>query len=284
MLLIACPECSRQYDVTGLDPGTLVRCFCEGQITVGWPPKLSAGALMCTHCGGAVSTTDDNCPYCQAAISEADRRKTTLCPGCYTRIEDDSQHCKSCGLDIRPQALAPLPLERDCPRCDGELQVRSLNIVDVVECRECLGMWLTPETFKKVTVKATRESGAAGLFQTNREEPVPFKKVEDVRYIPCLSCGELMNRRQYTQDGRGSRVVIDVCRHHGVWLDHQEIERIVEFIQSGGATGVMARPLDPKPFIVTGSKKSSLSTPSSRRSYNLVEEALAFVAEWIFWT
>lgn len=282
MLLIACPECSRQYDATGLEPGTLVRCFCEAALTVGWPPKLAAGALTCTHCGGAVSATDDDCSYCQAAISEADRRKTTLCPACYTRIEDDSNHCKDCGLDIHPQSLAPLPADRDCPRCEGKLRVRALNGADLVECGECLGLWFTPATFKKITAKASQDASSAGLFNQQRSESTPFKKVEQVRYIPCLGCGELMNRRQYTHGDRHSHVVMDICRDHGVWLDHLEIERIMEFIQTQGGSGRGYKPLDPAPFILS---KQSPPTPrpfgAPVRGYSL-GDFLLWVGDLIF--
>ena len=34
--------------------------------------------------------------------------------------------------------------------------------------------------------------------------------------------------------GRISGIMIDVCRHHGVWLDAKELEAIVEFIRKGG--------------------------------------------------
>ena len=88
MLLIACPDCARQYDVTGLPPDSLVRCVCEAMMTVGWPRELTAAALTCNHCGGAISVADEVCPYCRAKVSEADRRQTTLVPSCYTRIED----------------------------------------------------------------------------------------------------------------------------------------------------------------------------------------------------
>jgi len=281
MLLIACPDCARQYDVTGLDPGRQVRCFCECLLTVDWPPKLTAAALTCAHCGGAVSTTDEACPYCQAAISEADRRRTTLCPACYTRLQDDSKHCRACGIDIRPQSLAPLPSDSGCPRCEGELRVRSLDVVDVVECRQCLGIWLTPESFKQVTVKAARESGAASLFPGHQDRPRPERRVEEVRYIPCLGCGELMQRRQYTHEGRGSRVVIDVCRSHGVWLDHEEVERIVDFIQTGGTPGIASRIPDPKPFIVSSSAPARGAAASPRGS--ILTEVLETIVDLVFW-
>lgn len=269
MLLLACPACARQYDVTGQPPDSVVRCLCEELLTVGWPKKLTGNALTCTNCGGAVSVEEEVCPYCRAKISEADRRQTTLCPGCYTRIDDDSKHCRACGLTISPQALTPLPADHDCPRCHGQLRVRALGVADVIECSACLGMWFTPQIFERVCRGAEQESHGTGLVLGAPKVPAE-RKIEPVVYIPCLTCGELMQRRQYLYGGRTSGVVIDICGMHGVWLDHQEMESIVEFIRSAG-TSHRSLPLpDPKAFIVSKSRGNQIgrhapdtSTPAS---------------------
>ena len=240
MLLLACPDCSRQYDVTGLEPGSQVRCFCDALFLVAWPKQLSAGALTCTNCGGAVSVDDEACPYCRAGISEEDRRRTTLCPGCYTRLDDDSKHCRACGLAIAPQRLHPLPPDRGCPRCEGALRVRSLDAVDVTECGDCLGMWLTPELFDNATTEAARRNTTGSVFGLRFDPDAAPRTVEEVRYLPCLVCGELMNRRQYRYSDRPSGTIVDHCRHHGIWLDHEELERIVGFIEKAAEGGSAA--------------------------------------------
>jgi len=256
MLLIACPHCARQYDATGLDTGREVRCFCGEVFRVKWPEKLSAGALCCTNCGGAVSVSDETCPYCQAAISEEDRRQTTLCPRCYTRIDDDSHHCRACGLDIVPQTLRPLPAKGECPRCQGGLRVRSLEAFDVVECGKCLGLWITPEAFERITVQAVDRGTATAQFVKVAGQS-QARATESVRYIPCLVCTELMQRRQYTYRSRHSGIIIDSCKGHGVWLDRDEIEGIVDFVSKGGGPGAGTghTPLDPRPFIVSDSRR-----------------------------
>ncbi|MCB9915990.1 MAG: zf-TFIIB domain-containing protein [Planctomycetes bacterium] len=247
MLLVACPTCQRQYDVTGLEPGAAVRCVCDALLDVGWPRNLTGQALTCTNCGGAVRVEDESCPYCQARISEADRRRTTLCPKCYTRLEDDSKHCKSCGLEIRPQALTPLPADRGCPRCQGELRTRALEQADVIECAACLGIWLTPRTFDRTLLETERRSFVSALSLVEPPQPTR-RELETVSYIPCLTCGQLMNRRQYRYADRSSGVVIDVCGHHGVWLDHQELEQIVAFVRAGGAGGPTSTQVAGKAF------------------------------------
>ncbi len=283
MLLLACPDCSRQYDVTGLPPESRVRCVCEGMMTVGWPRKLTAAALTCTHCGGAISVKDEICPYCQARISESDRRQTTLCPACLTRIEDVAKHCRSCALEISPQALTPLPADRDCPRCEGKLQVRALGVADVIECGECLGMWLTPEIFEKVCRGSERETSGTGLPGGQGNRPTP-RKIEAVKYIPCLTCNELMQRRQYLYGGRASGVVVDQCGQHGVWLDHGELEQIVQFIGTSGQRGPSAHFASPAPSS-SASTRSALtagSRPGRGLGQHWLTGALAAIGSAIF--
>jgi Zn-finger nucleic acid-binding protein len=41
----------------------------------------------------------------------------------------------------------------------------------------------------------------------------------------------MMNRQNFA---RISGVIIDLCRGCGVWLDNQELERILKFVQGGG--------------------------------------------------
>ncbi|MFT7484972.1 MAG: Zn-finger nucleic acid-binding protein [Candidatus Paceibacteria bacterium] len=251
MLLIACPSCSRQYDATGLPPASDVRCFCDEVFCVRWPDRLSGAALTCTNCGGEVSPQDESCSFCACAISEEDRRKTTLCPGCFTRIDDDSKHCRACALEIHPQQLAPLPADRDCPRCEGPLRVRSFDVVDVTECGDCLGMWFTPALFQRVTEEAGRKNAGTELTILGKTAATPTLKKETVKYIPCLKCGELMQRRQYTHKSRSSGTVIDVCRGHGVWLDHEEIDRILQLVATAPEEATPPTSMDPAVFIST---------------------------------
>jgi Zn-finger nucleic acid-binding protein len=59
-----------------------------------------------------------------------------------------------------------------------------------------------------------------------------------VRYIPCVSCGQLMNRQVFA---RISGVVVDVCKDHGVWFDAGEIAAVVAFIEAGGLSTALER-------------------------------------------
>jgi hypothetical protein len=42
-----------------------------------------------------------------------------------------------------------------------------------------------------------------------------------------------------------SGIILDVCRAHGVWLDHEELDQVRQFIQRGGA----GRARQPSPVV-----------------------------------
>lgn len=232
MDLLLCPDCSRQYDVTGLEAGDRVRCRCDQVLSVPLPESLSIRAFYCTNCAGVVSKEDEQCPYCNAGLSEKDREHTTVCPSCYARFGANAKHCPGCGLPILPTALLPLPEEHDCPRCTKSLQVRSLGAMQVVECSSCEGLWMKMDDLEALCTDAERRlESAIGSDPSKLTEP---ESPENVRYIPCLQCRQLMLRRQFRWGGRTTGIIVDFCRDHGMWLDNTELERISAFIRTRG--------------------------------------------------
>jgi Zn-finger nucleic acid-binding protein len=232
MILIACPTCDRQYDVSHVPLGARVRCQCDEVIEVGTQKSMQVRALHCSHCGGAVEAEEPNCRWCGAKLTEQDRLRSTLCPKCYTRIEDDARHCKGCGVAIAPQALTPLPEDDACPRCAGELMIRPLAITDVVECGGCGGLWLSAKVFEAVCRDAERKLDTFLLAKPTNAEPPP--EPPGRKYIPCLACRELMLHRNFRYGARPSGIIVDYCRGHGVWLDKDELEHVVQHVQSQG--------------------------------------------------
>lgn len=286
MILVACPSCDRQYDVTDVPRGRRIRCACDEVLVVEPSEKsLEVHAFHCGHCGGQVTADDGFCPWCSAKLSATDRRRGTVCPKCFARLDDDAKHCSSCGVAIQPQALTPLPAERGCPRCGCELRLRSLDVTDVVECSVCMGLWLTTRTFESICREAHRDQA----FRIANEAPRGGLRVEDkVTYIPCLTCDQMMHRRQFRHGKRSSGVVVDYCKGHGVWLDHTELERIVEFLQTDAGDAGLAPYLDVPVRRSKGSSGGRASGPIHERSTGetLLEgvvAALVIVAE-ILWS
>ena len=71
-------------------------------------------------------------------------------------------------------------------------------------------------------------------------EAEPERRVE---YIACLACGQPMNRRMFRYKELPSRVVLDVCRAHGVWLDRDELARVVAFVRARVDVELPSRPV-----------------------------------------
>jgi Zn-finger nucleic acid-binding protein len=266
MKLLACPDCHRQYNVENQDAGARVRCLCDRVLTVGAARELEVKALRCRHCGAPVAEVQDACGHCRAALSKLDRLATVLCPECGARLPDDSHHCKSCGVELRCQALSPLPADRACGRCAGELRLRLVGDTDVIECESCAGLWLEPSTLERFCAQAVRGAWTGASEGTRVEEPV--------NYVPCLRCGELMFRRRFERCGRTSRVVVDACREHGIWLDHGELEKVLSFVARADAppaTPAAAGQAEAPAAVLSGSSGGSAEGSA-------LGKALAFLA------
>ncbi|MCW8132950.1 MAG: zf-TFIIB domain-containing protein [Planctomycetota bacterium] len=244
-LLALCAKCGTQYDVSGRAPGTQVTCRCGGAVVVHEPRAAVAHVARCGSCGAPRTQTGDQCTFCGSKFVDPtliDRAK--ICPGCFIGLPADARFCVECGLKLTPQPLPEDAPEYACPRCRAPLALHVFESKtqrsELYDCRGCGGMWVPERSFDAIV--ATRETlGAArsllGLTQQAPAGPAP-RAEELVRYIPCPSCKNLMNRRNFAQV---SGVIVDSCKGHGVWLDAEELTRIVRFIEAGGMEKARSR-------------------------------------------
>jgi Zn-finger nucleic acid-binding protein len=193
-VLIACKTCGRQYDVTGMSVGSRVRCECGLSLTL------------------------------------EERGLPGACPKCGARLLDGSGSCTECGVEISPQALRPVREGAVCPRCKGMLRSRSVGTTALVECGNCAGIWLSAEELDRICQSPDVEN-LVRQHLAELEPANPAISTDGLAYLHCPTCGELMNRKNF---GTRSGVIVDVCKPHGVWLDHRELDRIVEFVRGGG--------------------------------------------------
>ena len=183
---------------------------------------MEAGTVNCPMCGAATSIEAPRCQYCEAILA------TIACPSCFAMMFLGNKHCPRCGAD----AVQPNEIEsagRKCPRCKVELQVVVIGASKVLECGQCLGVWLNTKSFEKICADKEQQSavlGSAALASVDRSI-----QQTKVNYVPCPDCSQLMNRANFA---RCSGVIIDLCKQHGVWFDRNELSRIVEFIRWGG--------------------------------------------------
>lgn len=244
--LLSCGQCQRQLDVTALHPGDSVQCVCDALHVVGPPKIVQVRGLACSRCGGVLGMGDTSCTYCHAALAPHEREETTLCPVCATRLPNASIHCNQCGAALRAAAVPALPSGGKCPRCRGGLRVHLLPDAEVIECggadesTGCGGIWCTRDTFERLTQNVRRavHRGEVGSPPgAPRLESLGAPEGAVSAYVPCPTCGELMQRRQFRFQGKASRIVLDMCRNHGVWFDQHELEGVLAFIRSSLAAG-----------------------------------------------
>lgn len=230
-ILAACKNCNAQYDVSGQKANDSLHCRCGGMIIVPEPRVAEARLARCASCGGSRGA-GMNCEFCGARFSSVDHGWGSMCPGCFCRLPNDAQFCVECGLKISPQKLDAIRSDMPCPRCTLALQGRRIETIDLFECAGCAGMWLPAGSFESICKnKETLGVASRGLGGGGRRTRFELTDAEAVKYVPCPACTKLMNRRNFAGI---SGVIIDTCRDCGVWLDNQELSRIVRFIESGG--------------------------------------------------
>jgi len=182
---------------------------------------MEAETLNCPMCGASVSSDAPQCRYCEARLA------TVACPSCFAMMFVGSKHCQRCG-EAAAQSEGVKDVDSRCPRCKGQMQVKTLGQQAILECPDCLGLWLDTSSFEKIC--ADREQHAAVLGAATLATPRVVAG-EKVSYIPCPQCKQLMNRANFA---RCSGVIVDICKRHGIWFDRDELSKIIEFIRDGG--------------------------------------------------
>lgn len=197
----------------------------------GFDLGATVSPLRCGRCGGSFQEGDAACPYCGAGIALEDRGRSAICPRCSIRAPVGASWCPGCGDRIVPQALAPVTEGRGCPRCKAPLRERACGENTLTECSGCGGLWLAASVLDELCGAAER----AAIASSGPLAPLALQGATDaldkVTYRPCPGCGDVMMRRNF---GGSSRVIVDVCRLHGVWLDPQELERLLAWVRTGG--------------------------------------------------
>lgn len=159
-----------------------------------------------------------SCRFCGTRLA------TMNCPRCFGLTFVGSQFCPHCGGRTAPGAGEKTGLK--CPRCAIELERLPVGADEVEQCGKCGGIWVEGGTFSRICTDVEKQAAALLI-----EQPGAAQVDTEVKYLQCPKCCHLMNRVNYA---RRSRVIVDVCKPHGVWLDRDEMRRIVEFVRGGG--------------------------------------------------
>lgn len=234
--LVACPDCRRQFDVTGRPVGAVFACSCGAAITVPQPHTHDAAVVRCSSCGAPRKGAEAACHYCASEFTLHDQDLNTVCPGCMARVSGRSRFCHFCATPILAAQAAAAEDGHNCPACGNGRPLSSRRLgranVALFECAACGGLWIEKEIFEVMADRARSGKlpegfggGAPGAIET------PAPAGQTLQYRPCVTCGALMNRRNY---GRKSGVIVDVCARHGLWFDLHELDRLLRWIREGG--------------------------------------------------
>jgi Zn-finger nucleic acid-binding protein len=229
-MFVACPECHLPYNVSTYAPGQRLRCRC-GQIVV--VPKAGilprpVRMLHCASCGGPLENAGRNCSYCGALIDPTAKRMNAYCPHCLAMSPDDARYCCGCGEPLVKVLEEPKTAPDRCPRCTVAMRRRALASHHPLECPLCLGVFLDGDEFIAIFTDQQRRRETARHPSGPESARLAF---EDVRYLPCPSCEQPMNRVNYD---KRSGVIIDYCAEHGYWFDAGEIEKVYRWVMTGG--------------------------------------------------
>jgi Zn-finger nucleic acid-binding protein len=178
-----------------------------------------AQTLHCPTCGAAVADDSDAaaCRYCGSRLA------VVACPKCFGRMFVGNKFCPHCGTPAeQPVEVGPA---LSCPHCNVSMRQLTIKQTPLQECSRCFGLWVDVTSFDRICTD--RERQADLLKPTPRPRIFPA----EVRYRPCPVCRALMNRFNFAHS---SGVIIDQCKSHGVWFDRDELQRVIDFLQSGG--------------------------------------------------
>lgn len=139
-----------------------------------------------------------------------------------------ARFCANCGAEAaRTRVDETKPLK--CPRCRSDMQALRLGETEGRECAQCGGLWLDADTLDRLASEHDQLVAATSVLAARI--PLTPTPADIVRYVPCPVCEKLMNRTNFAH---ASGVILDVCKGHGVWLDRGELQRVLEFVGSGG--------------------------------------------------
>ncbi|HEX9795056.1 MAG TPA: zf-TFIIB domain-containing protein [Planctomycetota bacterium] len=222
-ILNACPNCRRQYDVSAVAAES-VSCTCGRIFQIERPDPRHAAQMHCHVCGKRVAMDDVACVFCGDLVTLDELHEDALCPECFARLPEKCSFCGDCGVRIDPQPVGPPLPDRDCPRCRHALRRRVVDGHPLVECGACGGLWLNHKVFEALCNEAENDESPWDGHHEDDGQPHPDHAPG---YLDCPDCGDLMNPRNF---GGSSQIIVDFCQAHGVWLDRDDLHRVLDWL------------------------------------------------------
>ena len=146
----------------------------------------------------------------------------STCSKCGNTVHAGRSSCLYCGTPAVNTAPGPDEIAR-CPRCSKDMNVVELGGIYPDVCPGCGGTWYDRDEFD-----AHLAAVAPKVTKRANKHPPALTETE-VRYLRCPRCDTQMARQNFD---KGSGVIVDACRDHGVFLDPGELRQIAEYIGS----------------------------------------------------
>ena len=129
-----------------------------------------------------------------------------------------------------------------CPTCKTALRTIRYEGVELDTCGRCGGEFVGPAEIAHVVRTREERFSPEVLAETAPLRPVFGPPEQSVRAAArCPSCAGEMRAVNYSGD---TGVCVDRCeRCHGLWLEHEELEKIQALLERWGdeAPGALAR-------------------------------------------
>lgn len=191
---------------------------------------MPAETLNCPMCGAPTASDATRCEHCGARLA------TVACPSCFGMIFQGAKFCPHCGTPVQRTEVETTSQEK-CPRCRTPMNKVLIGKTELCECPRCEGIWADAASLNKICADREEQAAVLGVAGT-LHTPGSVELEQQIRYVPCPVCGNLMNRVNFAHC---SNVIVDVCSQHGTWFDRDELRKIVEFIRAGGLEQARAR-------------------------------------------
>jgi hypothetical protein len=149
---------------------------------------------------------------------------------------------------------APEPLR--CPRDQGVLELRD-DLLPRLVCVVCDGVWLR---VADAIALATRAETQAALAGSTDLQPAYLRDAS--RRLSCPGCHEPMDRFEYGED---SRVAVDACLRHGLWLDRLELAQVAAYLQFYARPVVATKGRPPGAVSLRGPGRAERLAPPAER-------------------
>lgn len=194
--------------------------------------RTGQGTLVCRACGAPVPVDAPACGHCAAVVvhtpplgADGPAARLTYCARCATSYPSHAGRCPRC---------PPASDEHRggaCPRCRAELAPVPMGRITADRCGACRGVWFDGNELEHVLDATTHGIPTSEADRIRRTLPAWKRPLEEVRYLPCVRCAEIMTRRQVAPR---AGIIVDLCARHGLWFDADELEHFTAWCAAGG--------------------------------------------------